>query len=250
MKKYQIGIVGYGDFTRVMVEYLAPYADIVVSSRSRELGDAGFGAVFAPISEVLSRGIIIPSIPSQFFEKFFSHSKDLINKDALVIDVCSVKTKPLSILEKLLPESCQIVGTHPMFGPASIAKNGGIKGLRCVVCPVRVDDTTFHKLNTFLSETLKLTVFERTPEQHDREMAYVQGLSHYIGRVMDHMKIPESELSTLAYEDLLDMKKIQGGDSWDLFKSIMEDNPYAEEVNQLFKQSCSLLDEKLRLSQD
>ena len=246
MKKYKIGIIGYGDFTKVMVEYLAPYTDIVISSRKQDSGDAGFGARFAKLETVLNQPIIIPSIPSQFFESFFSQHKAVINKDALVIDVCSVKIKPLELLEQLLPETCQIIGTHPMFGPASIQKNGGISQLRCVVCPVRVEKDVFNKLKTFLAENLKLTVIEKTPEQHDKEMAYVQGLSHYIGRVMDSMNIPESELATLAYEDLLDMKKIQGGDSWDLFKSIMEDNPFAKDVNIKFKDAIKLLDEKLK----
>jgi prephenate dehydrogenase len=245
MNKYQIGIIGYGDFTKVMLEYLAPYADIVVSSRSRETGDAGFGARFKPLSEVLSCDIIIPSIPAQFFEEFFTQNRDFINPGALVIDVSSVKIRPLDVLQRLLPETCQIIGTHPMFGPASIAKNNGIKGLRCVVCPVRVPNEKFSSIKQLLQTNLKLEVLERTPEQHDREMAYVQGLSHYIGRVMDCMKIPESELATLAYEDLLDMKKIQGGDSWDLYASIMLQNPYAAEVNAQFKQACDLLDEKL-----
>jgi len=243
-KKYQVGIVGFGDFTKVMIEFLSPYADIIVSSRSRESGDAGQGAHFAPLAEVLASSIIIPSIPSQFFEDFFTANKDLINPDALVLEVCSVKQKPLEVLKRLLPETCQIIGTHPMFGPASVAKNNGIKDLRCVICPTRVDPVTFESTRAFLTE-LGLEVLERTPEQHDKEMAYVQGLSHYIGRVMDIMNIPESQLSTLAYNDLLDMKRIQGGDSWDLFKSIMEENPFAAAIKEEFKAACSRLDSKL-----
>ena len=246
MKALQIGIVGSGDFTRVMVEYLAPYAEIVVSSRSKSAGDAGFGAQFAPLEQVLAQPVIIPSIPAQFFEAFFEENKKRINPEALIIDVCAVKMKPLEVLERLLPESCQIIGTHPMFGPASVAKNGGIKNLKCVVCPIRVDDKAIARTRAFLQNTLQLRVIDKTPEEHDREMAYVQGLSHYIGRVMDCMRIPDSELATLAYEDLLDMKKIQGGDSWDLFKSIMEQNPYAYEVNEQFKAACQTLDKKLQ----
>ncbi len=228
-----------------MAEYLASHADIIVSSRSHDSGDAGFGAHFAPLTEVLGRPILIPSIPAQFFEEFFTQNASLVNPHALVIDVCSVKTRPLAVLERLLPHSCQILGTHPMFGPASVAKNGGIGGLKCVVSPVRISDETYARVRSFLQDTLHLRVIAKTPEEHDREMAYVQGLSHYIGRVMDGMNIPESELSTLAYDDLLDMKKIQGGDSWDLFKSIMEENPYAEDVNEQFKKACAQLDQKL-----
>lgn len=243
--KYQIGIIGYGDFTKLMCEYLAPYADIVVSSRSHDSGDAGFGSRFAMLDEVLSQPILIPSIPSQFFEIFFTENKDRINPDALVIDVCSVKVKPLQVLEQLLPETCQIIGTHPMFGPASVYKNNGLDGLKCVVCPVRVGQETLDSFTGFVADILKLRVINKTPEQHDQEMAYVQGLSHYIGRTMDIMNIPNTELATLAYDDLLDMKNIQGHDSWELFESIMNENPYAREVNQKFKQAIQQLDHQL-----
>lgn len=245
MSKFQIGIVGYGDFTKVMLEYLAPFADILVSSRSSQTGAAGFGASFAPVEDVLSCPIIVPSIPAQFFDLFFSQHRKLVNPEATVIDVSSVKVLPLKALEHHLPNTCQIIGTHPMFGPASIAKNGGIKGLRCVVSSVRASDAVIAELEQFLQSKLKLQVLRRTPEQHDKEMAYVQGLSHYVGRLMDVMEIPNSELSTLAYDDLLDMKNIQGQDSWDLFMSIMHENPFAQDVNGKFKDAIRHLDDKI-----
>lgn len=243
--KLIVGIIGYGDFTKVLIEYLSPYATIIVSSRSREQGDAGHGTRFGSVAEVLACPVIIPSIPAQFFQAFFTEHRDKVNPEALVIDVASVKTKPLAVLRGVLPATCEILGTHPMFGPASIAKNGGLMGLKCVVCPVRIADERSQRITRFLDRTLGLQVIHRTPEEHDKEMAYVQGLSHYIGRVMDEMKIPESELSTLAYDDLIDMKRIQGSDSWELFRSIMYENPYAEEVHQAFLAACRGLDEKL-----
>ncbi|HMS93135.1 MAG TPA: prephenate dehydrogenase/arogenate dehydrogenase family protein [Candidatus Saccharibacteria bacterium] len=242
--KYQVGIVGYGDFTRLMCEYLAPYADVIVSSRQHTEGDAGFGAQFRSVEEVLSRPIIIPSIPSQFFKAFFTVYGGVINPSAIVIDVCSVKVRPLGVLQQLLPPTCQIVGTHPLLGPASVAKNGGLQGLKIALCRVRQDEATYHGVRRFL-EKLGLHVIEKTPEAHDRDMAYVQGLSHYIGRIMDGMGIPETPLSTYAYDDLLDMKKIQGQDSWGLFMSIVKENPFAEEVNVAFKDATKQLDDKI-----
>ena len=244
-KRFQIGIIGYGDFTKLIIEHLAPYADIIVSSRSADTGDAGHGASFAPLDEVLDQPIIIPSIPSQFFEPFFAAHASKIRPDALVIDVCSVKVKPLETLKRLLPSTCTIVGTHPLFGPASVAKNGGLGGLKCVVCP---GDETAEAVKVFLGTQLGLQIIEKTPEEHDQEMAYVQGLSHYIGRVMGIMDIPESPWATLAYDDLLDMKRIQGKDSWELFESIMTENPYAHEVNEDFKRACQALDETISSS--
>lgn len=243
--KYRIGIIGTGDFSTLMLEYLSPYADIVVSSRYKSEGDAGFGARFAPLKEVLSQPIIIPSIPSQHFESFFSENAGHVNPNAVVIDVCSVKVRPLEVLQRLLPQSCQIIGSHPMFGPASVARNGGIEGLKCVLCPIRASDELVQGVRELLGARLGLTLIDRTPNQHDKEMAYVQGLSHYIGRLMDTMDIPETELSTIAYQDLLDMKKVQGGDSWELFRSIMTDNPYAKEINDQLKLATTELDTKI-----
>lgn len=240
-----LGIVGYGDFTKVLIEHLSPYLDIVVSSRSRSEGDAGFGARFGTVEEVLSKDIIIPSIPSQFIEGFFEQHRSLVNPNALVVDVASVKIKPLEALQRQLPETCQIFGTHPMFGPASIKKNGGITGLKCVVCPVRTEERVETQLVDFLSNELGLKVIYKTAEEHDREMAYVQGLSHFIGHVLDDMDIPESDISTMAYDDLINLKKIQGGDSWDLFCSIVDENPYAKDVQDEFVEAYKAVKEKL-----
>lgn len=240
-----IGVVGYGDFTKVICRFLEPYADIVVSSRQFQTGEAVFGARFASLDEVLGCSLIIPSFPSQHFRDFFSTNVAKINPQATVIDVCSVKVQPLAALEELLPETCQIIGTHPMFGPASIEHNGGIRGLKCALVPVRCEEASLAKLIDFLSNTLELYVINKTAEEHDREMAYVQGLSHYIGRVLEMMEIPDSELATVAYEHLLEMKRVQGTDSWDLFMSIACDNPYTQEVHQRFLEAEAQLGSKV-----
>ena len=59
------------------------------------------------------------------------------------------------------------------------------------------------------------------------------------------MAIPESALATLAYDDLLDMKHIQGSDNWELFASIMQENPYANAVHQAFLAACQQLGVRL-----
>lgn len=243
----KIGIIGYGDFTKVLITYLSPYASIVVSSRQQQIDSLPNDCHFGEVDEVLAQDIIIPSIPAQALEGFFTNNLSLVNPKATIIDVCSVKTKPLETLTRLLPASCQIIGTHPMFGPASVAQNNGLKGLPIAICPVRQSEEDLGKLRHFLADTLQLKVIETTPDRHDRDMAYVQGLSHYIGRVMDEMAIPESELSTFAYDNLMAMRKIQGQDSWDLFESIIHENPYASAVNEAFIQACQQVNRKIDL---
>ena len=235
-----VGIIGFGDFGKLLVRELSPYFDVLVFDRQSKTEPA---VAMVDVREVLNQNIIIPAIPSQFFEDFFNKYAQLVNPQALVVDVCSVKVKPQEILQRLLPPSCEILATHPLFGPNTTSD--GIAGKKIMMYPARIDKMRYQKIKQFVSEKLQLTVVEKTPEEHDQQMAYVQGLSHYIGRVMQEMDVPEAELSTRAYDDLLDMRNIQGNDSWDLFKSIMEENPFASEVNKTFKQAIKKVDDKL-----
>jgi prephenate dehydrogenase len=236
LRKPTIAIIGYGDFTKLLIKHLHPYAKIVVHSRRQKPGARGQNCTFVDAKTALGQKTIIPSIPAQALEDYFRSNKEFINPQALVIDVCSVKVNPVKTLKKVLPKTCSILATHPMFGPES-AKNG-LKGLKIMMYPVRMELRQYGAIKRLLSKKFGLRIIECTLERHDKMMAYVQGLSHYIARVMDEMNIPETELSTLAYEDLIDMKRVQGGDSWELFYSIMEENPYTHKVNRDFKKAC------------
>jgi len=241
--KPTLAIIGFGDFSQLMVRHLSPYFKVMVSSRRKIKDKKGLDFTEVNVATALKQPIIIPSMPSQFLEEFFIANFDFLNLKALVVDVCSVKTQPAEVLRRVLPESVQVLATHPLFGPTS-AKDG-LKGQRIMVYPVRLTDEAFTKIKQFLQKTLQLEIIETTPEKHDEMMAYAQGLSHYIGRAMQMMDIPDSKLSTKAYQDLIDMKRVQGNDSDALFDSILFENPYALEVNKKFKQTLKALDEDL-----
>lgn len=226
-----------------MARELSPYFDIVVSTRSVPKDAETFSCKFVDTATVLRQKVIIPSMPAQFLRDYFTENKDLINQRALIIDVCSVKVKPVQTLLEVLPESCQLLATHPMFGPFSAAN--GLKGLQIMINQTRIDDDSYRKIKTFLSDELGLKVIECTPDEHDKQLAYVLGLTQYIGRITQIMDIPDTLLKTAAYEDLLDMKRIQGSDSWELFESIMLENPYALEVNMAMKKAIESIDKKL-----
>jgi prephenate dehydrogenase len=246
VSKPSLGIIGYGDFSRLIIKYLSPHLDIVVSTRQASPKKSGLNFKKVSLATALQQDIIIPSIPTQALEEFFTTYRQLVNPASLVVDVCSVKVKSTAILKRLLPKSVQILATHPLFGPASAADI--LVGKRIMLYPVRLKAGDYQLIKQFLIEALGLMVVEVTPQQHDQAMAYVQGLSHYIGRLMQLMEIPPTELTTRAYDDLLDMKRIQGQDSWELFEAIMFENPYSLAVNAKFKQAMKQLDAKLGIS--
>ena len=71
-----------------------------------------------------------------------------------------------------------------------------------------------------------------TPEEHDKQMAYVQGLTHFIGKALNKMNLKYKSQRTMTYEVLLKLVDIVGNDSEDLFNSIQKDNPYAKKVRE------------------
>jgi prephenate dehydrogenase len=215
---YSVGLIGNGAFGQAVQKWLAAECTFTVFNR----GDSQ-----SQLQAALAQETIVLAIPAQFLEEFLEANRDLLNPDALYIDVCSVKIEPVRVMLKCLPKTAQIIATHPLFGPQS-AKDG-LVDQPMMVYPVRVSDAKFAKFIDFLA-TLKLRTIQATPEEHDKFLAYAQGLSHFIGRIMQEMNIPDSAMATRAYKDLLDMKNVQGKDSDALFNSIVHTNPFTAEV--------------------
>jgi prephenate dehydrogenase len=128
-------------------------------------------------------------------------------------------------MDEILPAHADLVATHPLFGPQSAAH--GLAGLRLVVCPVRGGR---HQQVADFGRSLGLTVTVTTPEEHDREMAYVQALTHLIGRSLVNLGIPDEQLKTQSYQHLLDLCGLIGADTFELFTAIQTQNPFARQV--------------------
>lgn len=237
-----LGIIGFGGFGQFMVKHLQPYISVTVHdltdlSHVAAENDVAWGT----LKETASKDIVILAIPVQFMESVLIDIKDYLIHGALVADVSSVKVKPIDLMLKHLPSTVDILGTHPLFGPQS--GKYGVKGLNMVVCPVRSKKT--RAVVHFLSNVLQLNVLERTPETHDKQMAYVQALTHFIGRSINEMDIPDVEQKTPAYQYLLDIKRNLGGDSMDLFLTIELENPYAKKVREEFMDALKSLNDRL-----
>lgn len=237
-----LGVIGFGNFSRFFLPYLKPYFDITVYRKNgfdKEISSLGYKV--GKIDEICTKDFIMLSVPVQYLENILIEIKNKVKEGCVVFDVSSVKVIPAQLMIKHLPENVEIIATHPLFGPQS-GKNG-IEGLNMVICDIRTTQYDFFK-NIFDKE-LKLNVLERTPEVHDKQMAYVQALTHFIGRAMNEMDIPDVEQKTAAYDYLLGIKRNLGGDSWDLFETIENENPFAKEVRDEFMDTLKDLDKRL-----
>ena len=225
-----VGIIGFGIFGRFMAGHLAQYAEVLVYDIVQR--DAQSGVNWTTLDDVLRQPVIILAVPVQELEELLVDIGSRVQPDALVIDVASVKVAPVKLMMKYLPQSCRIMATHPLFGPVSGAS--GIVGLTIVTWPVRLEDQEYAKIKAFLSDKLKLSVIETSPEDHDKEMAYVQALTFLVGRALTEMKLPDSRLKTATYQHMLDIERVVASGTPELFETIQKYNPYAKAARDSF----------------
>jgi prephenate dehydrogenase len=227
----EIGIIGFGQFGRFMAQHLAPFFDVVVCDTGDLKNEAEkIGVNWSNFETVAAQQIVIFAVPLNSFERVLNRAAPLLQPDAMCFDVCSVKIKPLALMRSILPETVEIIGTHPLFGPQSGRES--IENLRIAFCPVRT--VKAEQIKRFLANELKLQVFEKLPEEHDREMAHVQALTHFVARALDELHVVDSELATVSYEELMKAARLVSEDSWELFQTIQQGNPFAETKRQAF----------------
>ncbi len=239
-----IGLFGYGQFGAFLGKYLTQLGTVKVYDpilKSEERTTAGITIVETP-EEAAKADVLIFAVPLDKLDALVFQIKDAVLPVALLLDVTSVKMKPLAILRSHFPNH-QILGTHPIFGPQS--GKDGIEGLPIVLCNESWQKENYEWLKSAFADTLKLKVIEKTAEEHDREMAYVQGLSHLIGRALSLMNIPPVESVTKSYAHLIELRDILKDDSWELFKTIQSGNPFVEAVRKEFEQKVVDLEERL-----
>ncbi len=88
----------------------------------------------------------------------------------LLSDFTSIKHEPV---EAMLASPASVIGCHPIFGPMA-----NVKGQNVVLCPARPGPFLAWYRGFLEGHGMKVT--ELTPEAHDRSMAFIQGLTHFL----------------------------------------------------------------------
>ncbi|GAB1481574.1 prephenate dehydrogenase/arogenate dehydrogenase family protein [Treponema sp.] len=150
-----------------------------------------------------------------------------LSAETLIIDTCSVKVYPGRWMLELLPPSVHILASHPMFGPESA--KAGLDELPIMLDPIRLgeEQTRFWE-ETFAS--FGLSVVRMDCDRHDREAAYSQALTHFVGRSLHSLGLPETEIATRWYTKLHSVAKQCVRDSNELFQDMQCFNPYTESM--------------------
>jgi prephenate dehydrogenase len=227
----RIAIIGYGRFGRLLADILKDDFEVCVHGR-RDIGREVADNVRAvSLDEALSCETIFYAVPiSRFEEVLRSHLPFLrdSSKPKVLIDVLSVKLYPKKVFEELLPAHIHAMLTHPMFGPDSV-RAMGLAGLPMVLDRFTLPVETYDFWKNYFSAK-KLRIIEMPADQHDRLAAYSQGVAHFIGRILEEMKMTETSIDTLGAKKLLEIKEQTCHDSWELFTDLQVKNPYTVEM--------------------
>lgn len=238
----QISIFGFGDFGKLITKYLVSHADVFVYNRNQAHTEAivQYGATPATLEEAAAADVIILAVTLDALESTLRNIAPHIKPGALVADVTSVKVKPAEMMQRLLPAHCQILATHPLFGPISAAET--LTGQKIVIDPIRVNNLP--EIEKFLID-LDLEIVHMTSDEHDHEMAWVHALTFFVGRGLVKIDPPQSSLNTNYYDKLMDIVNIERTHSPQLFDTIQNGNPYAAEMRKKFMTSLRELEEQL-----
>jgi len=227
-----IGLIGFGAFGRLIAEHLRDHFSLYVFDPVRPLIDAGLGGrcVASDIAAAARCDLVILAVPVSEMHAAIRSIRPHLRPGAVVVDVGSVKLKPAAAMEAELPEFVEIVGSHPLFGPQS-ARNG-IGGLKIALCPIR--GRSAWRIAAFLRRALGLRVFVTTPDEHDREAAVVQGLTHLIAKVLVRMEPLPTRLTTASFDLLMQATEMVRYDAPSVFLAIERENPHAAAVRERF----------------
>lgn len=249
MKK--VSIVGFGRFGKTLYRLIKDDFVIVLYNRSEIAPNAieltKNTAITKNLSEVYKSEVIFFAVPISSFEKVIKEHRKYFGKKHLLIDVLSVKLHPAKVLAKYIKgKETQAILTHPMFGPDS-SKNG-FSGLPLIIDKFRSNEENYKFWKRYF-ENKKLNVIEMAPQEHDRLAANSQGLTHFIGRLLEAVNFKNSPIDSVGTKKLLEVKDQTVNDTWQLFTDLQHFNPYTKKMRLKLGQQYDKLYNQLLPSQ-
>lgn len=220
----RIGILGYGRFGSALavvcrdagldVRAFDTKADVPPDLRAGSVAE-----LCAPST------LLVVAVPLERMEEAFRSLAPLARPGQVVIDVGSVKVLPARTMAEAFGERVGWVATHPLFGPASLAR--GERPLRVVVCPNPIHPEATSRTEAFF-RALGCTPMEQSPEAHDQEMALTHALVFFVAKGMLDAGIPiDAPHAPPSFHGLAKSIESVREDAGHLFAPLHRYNPFA-----------------------
>jgi prephenate dehydrogenase len=242
---FRIGIVGHGRFGRALAELAADAG--VETVAFDPFAEVPEGRKVASVAELSARSdLVIVAVPVAAMTGALEALAPVLRPEQLVIDVCSVKVHPIDEMKRVLGERIPWVGTHPLFGPVSLAH--AERPLRVVVCPNPIHPSGAARARA-LYERIGCWTLEQDAHAHDKAMAETHVLAFFVAKgMLDAGVDPRVPNAPPSFQAMARTIEAVRGDAGHLFAAIQSENPYAPDARRRLLDALGALDETIRSS--
>jgi prephenate dehydrogenase len=237
-----VALLGYGRFGRALGQLLADagiehraydaHASVPTERRAESLPDLTKGAA-----------LVVLAVPVASMYVAATDLRPHLSAGQVVFDVGSVKVRPAAVLAEVLGDAFPWCGTHPLFGPVSLAL--AERPLRVVICPSGAHAHAAARVRE-LYERIGCEVVEQTAESHDRVMAHTHALTFFVAKGMIDagagLEVPFAPPSFQAISRTIEIVRSDAGH---LFASIARENPFAAEARKQLVHALASIDRAL-----
>jgi prephenate dehydrogenase len=234
-----VALLGYGRFGRALGQLFAEagmahraydeHAEVPPEFRAPSLRDLTRGAAF-----------IVVAVPVPRMRAALRDLRPHLAASQIVLDVGSVKVVPEALFVEGLGDAIPWCGTHPLFGPLSLAL--AERPLRVVVCPAKAHPEAAARVRA-LYERIGCEVIVQTPEGHDRVMAHTHALTFFIAKGMiDAGAATAVPFAPPSFQAISRTIETVRSDAGHLFTAIARDNPFAPEARKELVRALAAID--------
>ena len=234
----KVSIIGYGRFGAMLHALPSKGFEVDVYDK-KQINNSDVNEV--SLKDALKNETIFIAVPIRDFESLIHEIKNDIQGNKTVIDVCSVKVFPKNVMTQNLSAEIDIIATHPLFGPDSLKDSGSVMTMESV----RDSYGRFEFWKNYF-DSQNITIEEISAEEHDMMAARSQGLTHFVGRVIDDFGTDQTRIDTEGYKALHKLVNQTCNDSWELFEDIQSYNPYTQKMVSELSESFKKINEILK----
>ena len=231
-EKYTVGIVGG---TQGMGAFIAK----VLRSSGYEVETTGLEEGRSAEEVAASHDLVVLAVPIAATVEVARKVGPSVRPGACLMDVTSIKRQPLAAMLESTPNTVDVVGTHPMFGPHGI----DFDRQKVVLCRGR-GEAGFARVKK-LYEAFGAETIEATAEEHDAQMALIQVLIHektmVLGSVLERLKADlgrSLQFASPIYRTELAMIGRIFSQRAELYADILTANEAALKLSSVFEQEA------------
>ena len=224
-----IGICGLGLIGGSMAKAYCTYGNITVYGYDKDETTLSFARLAGAVSGVLDEGtvplcdLIYVALYPDAAADYLKEIAPYIRRDALVMDLCGVKSEICRVGFALAEEyGFTFVGGHPMAGTQfsgfKYTRANLFRGAPLVIVPKERDDIALlNRVKEMVSPAGFGSISVATAEEHDRTIAFTSQLAHVVSNA--YVKSPTAQIhsgfSAGSYKDLTRVARLNE-DMWSM----------------------------------